>query len=225
MAASSPQISWNSTDLCFTQPHLTHQDFPPRDTQRPTSTEIKFLLFHPNINDAQHALGHADILKLARAPQGSLAPSPPYDAPKLLRSTGTANYKMHARYTVPLSLSSLYQHTSTSPPLEHPCAPLICATWISRGNMIPPGHTLQAYFPPPEHASFRHARMHTPTSNTGAPRPPTFPRQKTAQLQISPTWNLAHSSILLLGVKSWSPPHSSPSSHECTSRPIPVGLP
>ena len=129
--------------MCFTQPDLTHTEFPPRDTERLSKGVTKFLLFHLNPHQVQHALGHPQLLKLAKALEGSLSPYPPHDPPKLLRPSRPQDHHEPTRYALSLSLSSLHQHTSTPPTLNHLMALFLCAAWFLRNDTLPPGHTLQ----------------------------------------------------------------------------------
>ncbi|KAJ1466168.1 hypothetical protein T484DRAFT_1988516, partial [Baffinella frigidus] len=190
VATPSSQISWDPKELCFTQPDLTHPDFPPRDTERLSKGVTKFLLFHPNPHQVQHALGHPQLLKLARALQGSLSPYPPHDPPKLLRPTRTQDHHEPTRYALSLSLSSLYQQTSTSPPLEDPMAPFLCAAWFLRKGTLPPGHTLQTYLPPSEHASFADATSLHELATQGIPDLLQFPAKKQRSFFFFPAGTL-----------------------------------
>jgi hypothetical protein len=143
-------LSYDTTNQCFSQSHLSHPDFPPRDTFPVSPYPTNFILFNKDPRQVLWNLSHQDITDLSWSLLGSLAPPPPHESPVLIRPTRPSTTK-HPRPSS-CSLPLLYSHMGPNPidqnPLRLPIAPLLCATWYNRGGMIPPNYTLADFLPP-----------------------------------------------------------------------------
>ena len=69
-------------------------------------------------------------------------------------------------------------------------APFLCAAWFLRKDTLPPGHTLQTYLPPKDHASFAHATSLHRLATEGIPDLVKLPADKQRSCRFFPDGTL-----------------------------------